>query len=71
MAICENCGVGFREARTPEERLLNAVFGVTLCHNCQSKFEIIECTECGKEVVRPVYFDGKPYHSFCLPWRED
>jgi len=66
---CIMCGTRI----TPEEALLSVIFGASpMCKECfQRQAERDICRKCGKPVSRPIYFEGRPYHSVCLPYARE
>ncbi len=73
---CVNCGKRFREWRTPDERLLDAIFGAgPLCKSCAKKRDeelSYLCRSCWKPIPRgkEIFFNNQPYHSYCLPYSD-
>jgi len=64
---CSKCGKPYNPTVfTPEERLLQAIFGEHLCPHCMTYRDSAICTHCGKEVLAATFFEGEPYHSKCL-----
>lgn len=68
MLICSKCGKRFKEWRSNEEKLLQAIFGDSLCKECRMGYGI--CAKCGKPAEKPIYFNEEPYHPKCLPYGE-
>lgn len=70
-AVCTRCGKVFTDNRTPEERLIDAIFYGVSCPACMK--ELVPesyCTKCEK-LLGPdeaIYFNSKPYHTVCLPY---
>jgi len=66
---CSECGKNFRDKRTAEQALLEAIFGEMLCPECIQKKEFITCIACNEPVKRgtEIYYENLPYHSKCLP----
>lgn len=53
------------EGPTPEEKLLKAIFG-------GEEVLPLRCSKCGKELEDDtIWYEGKPYHPYCLPWSEE
>lgn len=64
---CSKCDKAYNpRVLTPEERLLQAIFGEHLCPHCSAHRDAQICARCNKEVLAPVYFEDSPYHSKCL-----
>ena len=70
---CSSCGRRFRSWETPEEMLLQAIFGEgPLCKPCARKRDeglLYLCNSCGKAIEKDkeVLFNDRPYHTYCLP----
>jgi len=65
--VCEICGRSFKEYRTAEEALLQAIYGEKpLCKECYSKKDLVPCSNCGTLTNGLVLYEGKPYCSRCL-----
>ena len=74
MADCERCGKSYNEEDfTPEERLIQAIFGEQLCRDCQTKKGMVACSNpnCGRVVKAPIYLNNEPFHPECLPYTEE
>ena len=64
---CNKCGRAYNpNLYTPEERLLQAIFGEHLCPKCLKYAHATFCVMCEKEVLTPVYYEDEPYHPGCL-----
>ena len=64
---CNKCDKAYNPNNyTPEERLLQAIFGEHLCPHCLKYKDAQICTHCNREVLAPVYYNEEPYHSKCL-----
>jgi hypothetical protein len=71
--ICSKCGKHFRDDRSAEEALLEAIFGEVLCYKCRTEKGCETCTKCGILISpyldnKPYYFANQPYHKECLPY---
>lgn len=55
---------------SPEEKLLRAAdstFLEKMWKNLSSGFEDEICMECCRKIRHPIYYNHRPYHSYCLP----
>jgi len=52
--------------RTPEEKLIQAIFGETLCRSCHEGRDAQPCVYCGELALSPALYNGESYHSKCL-----
>jgi len=70
---CQVCNRRYKEYRTPEERLYDAIFGRegSICKPCRDLRDqdlLPVCPWCNLHVPREseTSFNGQPYHSYCL-----
>lgn len=64
---CDVCGKTYSPNKlSPEERLLQALFGEHVCPSCLEHRSAKICAKCNKLVLKPVYFEDEPYHPKCL-----
>ena len=76
MRKCAKCYKSFAEWETPEEMLLQAIFGEgPLCKKCAKERDealLYLCNACRKRIEKDkeVLFNDRPYHSYCLPHSE-
>ena len=66
---CENCNRKYRDTKTLDQRLLDAIFGEKhLCPTCLKDLTWPKCAECNKPIERPILYNNEPYHASCLPY---
>ena len=63
---CSRCHKEFIDHRTPEEKLIQALFGEILCKDCFENKDSQPCSYCGETVLAPISYNDKPYHSKCI-----
>ncbi len=66
---CSECGRNFRDKRTAEQALLEAIFGELLCTECKQKKDFVTCSTCNEPIEkgRAIHYEDLPYHYYCLP----
>lgn len=67
--VCSDCGKVFKDNRSPEEKMLDSIYGGALCEKCKKK-STPPCSKCNRDIVGVgdgFLYEGKPYHKKCLP----
>lgn len=67
METCTKCNTEFKEYRTPEAKLIQAIYGGPLCARCAESSSLVFCSKCNERVDDPIYYEGLPYCVGCLP----
>lgn len=70
MDTCSECGKRFKRYQTPEERLLQAIYGDgPICKKCRMKKLGTQCTQCGEFVDYVTGFNDERLCKGCLERR--